>query len=54
MRAEAAGLGDLQAKFEALKRQLHAEGLFAAERKKAIPRFPRRIGIVTSETGSAP
>lgn len=52
MRAEAAGLGDLQAKFEALKRQLNAEGLFAAERKKAIPRFPRRIGIVTSETGA--
>ena len=42
------GLGVLQAKFEALKRKLEAEGLFAPERKRPLPRFPRRIGIVTS------
>src|SRR6266404_712223 len=47
------GLGILQAKFEALKRKLEAEGLFAAERKRALPRFPRRIGIVTSPSGAA-
>src|SRR6266516_5380848 len=42
------GLGLLQAKFEALKRKLEAEGLFAVERKRPLPKFPRRIGIVTS------
>ncbi|MEY2527346.1 MAG: exodeoxyribonuclease large subunit, partial [Verrucomicrobiota bacterium] len=47
------GLGVLQAKFEALKRKLDAEGLFAAERKRALPRFPRKIGIVTSPSGAA-
>ncbi len=47
------GLGLLQAKFEALKRKLEAEGLFAAEHKRALPRFPRRIGIVTSPSGAA-
>ena len=47
------GLGLLQAKFEALKRKLEAEGLFAAERKRALPKFPRRIGIVTSPSGAA-
>ncbi|MEP7015228.1 MAG: exodeoxyribonuclease VII large subunit [Verrucomicrobiota bacterium] len=47
------GLGLLQAKFEALKRKLEAEGLFAPERKHALPRFPRRIGIVTSPNGAA-
>jgi len=47
------GLGLLQAKFEALKRKLKAEGLFAAERKRALPKFPRRIGIVTSPSGAA-
>src|ERR1700738_5061967 len=47
------GLGLLQAKFEALKRKLEAEGLFAAERKRAMPKFPRRIGIVTSPSGAA-
>src|SRR5437870_5798239 len=43
----------LQAKFEALKRKLEAEGLFAPERKRSLPKFPRRIGIVTSPTGAA-
>jgi exodeoxyribonuclease VII large subunit len=47
------GLGALQAKFEALKRKLEAEGLFAAERRRPLPRFPRRIGIVTSPSGAA-
>src|SRR6185437_15058825 len=47
------GLGALQARFEALKRKLEAEGLFAAERKRALPKFPRRIGIVTSPSGAA-
>jgi exodeoxyribonuclease VII large subunit len=47
------GLGVLQARFEALKRKLEAEGLFAAERKRALPKFPRRIGIVTSPSGAA-
>src|ERR1700730_1887949 len=47
------GLGVLQAKFEALKRKLEAEGLFATERKRALPKFPRRIGIVTSPSGAA-
>jgi len=47
------GLGLLQAKFEALKRKLEAEGLFAAEHKRALPKCPRRIGIVTSPSGAA-
>jgi exodeoxyribonuclease VII large subunit len=47
------GIGLLQAKFEALKRKLQAEGLFAAERKRPLPKFPRRIGIVTSPSGAA-
>ncbi len=52
-KAERAGAGDLQAKFEALKRKLNAEGLFDADRKKPIPPFPQVIGIVTSGTGAA-
>jgi exodeoxyribonuclease VII large subunit len=47
------GVGLLQAKFEALKRKLQAEGLFATERKRPLPKFPRRIGIVTSPSGAA-
>jgi len=47
------GLGLLQAKFDALKRRLEAEGLFAQERKRPLPKFPRRIGIVTSPSGAA-
>src|SRR6202045_4962833 len=47
------GLGVLQAKFEALKRKLEAEGLFDPARKKALPKFPKRIGIVTSPSGAA-
>ena len=47
------GQGVLQAKFEALKRKLEAEGLFDPARKRALPRFPKRIGIVTSPSGAA-
>jgi len=47
------GLGDLQARFEELKRKLAAEGLFALERKRPLPFFPRVIGLVTSPTGAA-
>src|SRR5215831_9727249 len=47
------GVGLLQAKFEALKRKLEAEGLFATERKRPLPKFPRRIGIITSPSGAA-
>ena len=47
------GLGLLQAKFEALKRKLEAEGLFEPVRKRTLPKFPRRIGIVTSPSGAA-
>lgn len=48
-----AGAGQLQARFEALKRKLAGEGLFDAEHKRALPRFPRTLGIVTSPTGAA-
>jgi exodeoxyribonuclease VII large subunit len=50
---EPQGLGALQLAFERLKKKLAAEGLFAAERKRPLPRFPRRIGIVTSPRGAA-
>ena len=48
-----AGLGDLFAEFERLKQALEAEGLFATERKRALPKFPRVLGVVTSPTGAA-
>jgi exodeoxyribonuclease VII large subunit len=47
------GAGLLQAKFEALKRKLEAEGLFDPARKRPLPKFPKRIGIITSPTGAA-
>jgi exodeoxyribonuclease VII large subunit len=47
------GQGLLQAKFEALKRKLQAEGLFDPEHKKALPSFPRRVALVTSRSGAA-
>jgi exodeoxyribonuclease VII large subunit len=47
------GRGALQAKFEALKRKLEAEGLFDSARKRSLPKFPKRIGIVTSPSGAA-
>ncbi len=50
---EPVGAGALQLAFEQTKRLLQAEGLFAAELKRAIPYFPRRIGVVTSPSGAA-
>src|SRR3954471_11711546 len=50
---EPRGLGALQMAVEQLKKKLHAEGLFAAERKRALPALPRRIGVVTSLEGAA-
>ena len=47
------GFGELQARFEALKRQLEGEGLFDADRKQALPGFPRTVALVTSPTGAA-
>jgi exodeoxyribonuclease VII large subunit len=49
---EPQGHGALQFAFEQLKKKLAAEGLFEASRKRALPRFPRRIGIVTSPRGA--
>jgi len=49
---EPRGHGALQLAFEQLKKKLEAEGLFAAERKRPLPEFPERIGIVTSPTGA--
>lgn len=47
------GQGNLSLAFEALKARLLAEGLFDADRKKPLPEFPRRIGVVTSRDGAA-
>ena len=47
------GVGDLHVAFEQLKLKLQAEGLFARERKQALPRFPHRIAIITSSAGAA-
>ena len=49
---EPQGHGALQFAFEQLKKKLAAEGLFDGARKRPLPRFPRRIGIVTSPTGA--
>ena len=48
-----AGIGDLHAAFEQLKQKLSAEGLFDSARKQPLPRFPRRIAVITSGTGAA-
>ena len=50
---EDAGVGALQRAFDELKARLAAEGLFAPERKRALPSAPRRIGVITSPTGAA-
>jgi exodeoxyribonuclease VII large subunit len=52
-RMRPAGMGDLYRHFERLKARLEGEGLFAPERKRSLPRFPRRIGVVTSPTAAA-
>lgn len=50
---ELQGVGALQLKFEQLKQKLAAEGLFSIERKRSLPQYPQRIGLVTSPTGAA-
>jgi len=50
---EPAGIGTLYLAFEALKKQLAAEGLFATDVKQKLPPYPRRIGVITSATGAA-
>jgi exodeoxyribonuclease VII large subunit len=50
---ELQGVGALQIAFEKLKQKLAAEGLFAPERKRPLPEYPQRIGLVTSPTGAA-
>jgi exodeoxyribonuclease VII large subunit len=50
---ELQGVGALQIAFEKLKQKLAAEGLFAPERKRPLPKYPQRIGLVTSSTGAA-
>jgi exodeoxyribonuclease VII large subunit len=52
-KVELQGVGALQVAFEKLKQKLKAEGLFAPERKRPLPRYPQRIGLVTSPTGAA-
>jgi exodeoxyribonuclease VII large subunit len=49
----AAGAGALQLAFDALKKKLEQEGLFADERKRPIPPWPKRLGVVTSPSGAA-
>ena len=51
--ARPAGAGFLYQEFQRLKARLEAEGLFEAERKRPVPAYPQRIGIVTSPTGAA-
>jgi exodeoxyribonuclease VII large subunit len=46
-------MGALQVAFDKLKQKLNAEGLFAPERKRPLPRYPHRLGLVTSPTGAA-
>ena len=48
-----AGQGDLFRRFEELKKKLEADGLFAPERKRPIPKLPKIIGVVTSPSGAA-
>jgi exodeoxyribonuclease VII large subunit len=52
-KVEMQGVGALQVAFEKLKQKLNAEGLFARERKRPLPKYPHRIGLVTSPTGAA-
>lgn len=47
------GIGSLYLAYEQLKKKLEQEGLFAQERKRSLPRYPKTIGVVTSPTGAA-
>ncbi len=47
------GIGDLYIAFEKLKKKLQSEGLFDKEHKKEIPKYPKRIGVITAKTGAA-
>lgn len=47
------GIGELQIAFERLKKKLAAEGLFDESSKRPLPKFPERVGVITSETGAA-
>ena len=47
------GLGALYIEYEKLKKKLASEGLFNPEHKKAIPKFPEKIGVITASTGAA-
>jgi len=47
------GLGNLYIEFEKLKEKLAKEGLFSSEHKKAIPKIPKKIGVITASTGAA-
>jgi len=47
------GIGRLFVEYEKLKKRLEAEGLFSLEKKKKIPKYPSRIGVVTASTGAA-
>ena len=53
MTLRADGIGDLFLRFEELKRKLNAEGLFDPSRKKPLPMVPRKVAVVTSESGAA-
>ena len=52
-RVEPQGVGALQLAFQQLKERLAKEGLFAEERKRSIPKFPKTVGVITSPTGAA-
>ena len=50
---EPAGIGTLHLAFEALKKQLQSEGLFDPAKKTPLPKYPKKVGIVTSQSGAA-
>ena len=47
------GIGDIALRFEQIKAKLEAEGLFDASSKRTLPKFPKRIAVITSKTGAA-